>query len=133
MKLKIEAVSMLPNGKTIKATAGETGGMVLSQHLHGITSEKELERAAKDLLEIKRFDGYQGQFTTFGFPYVDHGYTVELDDNQYRERAGSYFVDEVHVTWGTHGYRREIKLGGQASDSTTASINAKPILTQLPE
>jgi len=38
---------------------------------------------------------------------------VNITDENYPERAGSYFVPKVTTTFGTSGARREVELGSK--------------------
>jgi hypothetical protein len=60
--------------------------------------------------------GYEGSFTAFAHPYVEPGDSVPIDDPKYKERAGSYFVNEVSGSFDTGGGRQIIKIGSRLND-----------------
>lgn len=65
------------------------------------------------LTQLKRYyyDGFKGDFTTFGIPYVKHGDSVTLSDNQLPERNGTYMVKSVQYHGGAEtGLRQTIHL-----------------------
>ena len=63
--------------------------------------------------ELKRysFDGYRGKIETFLFPYALPGMVAQLEDEVYRERSGSYYIESVDVSFGMGGARRNVEIG----------------------
>ena len=61
-----------------------------------------------------RFDGYRGGLTSFGVPAAEHGDIAAIQDPDYPERAGAYYIDAVTKTFGVNGSRRRLKLGPKA-------------------
>ena len=57
------------------------------------------------------YDGFRGNFKTFGLPFVQHGNIVYLTDNLLPERNGHYMVKGVHYTFSVNsGLRQDIEL-----------------------
>ena len=110
MKIKIKAISMLPNNKKIEIEVGDPIGEQRTAHFYNL-SEKALREAAERELPKFRFSGYRGSFTTFGEPQLKHGDTVELTSYKFPERNGEYFVDGVETTFGQSGFRQIVEMG----------------------
>lgn len=114
VKVKVKAISVRPDNSRIDAELGDSDGELHTMHFYNLT-KPELERQAKEKMALLKFDGYKGSFTAFGFPRAEHSGIVELADDKYPERAGRYYVDEVKVSYGSGGYRREVTLGKAAA------------------
>lgn len=74
-----------------------------------ITHEELLEEAIK-YFESYNMNGIDGTLTLFGDLALKTGTKVELVDKLRPQKNGYYLVDEVHTTFGTNGYRQNIKL-----------------------
>jgi hypothetical protein len=112
-KIKITASATIA-GKKIKVSVGDSDGDENKLVYSGVSSEAELKKSAEiDLARLKK-SGYEGNITSFGVPFVKHGYKANLQSNQYPERDGLYFIEGVITEFGTNGFRRQIKIGGKA-------------------
>lgn len=106
----VKAVSVLPNNEIHEYTAGSNSGNTKTVTYYNL-SEAELKRRADALLQQQSYDGYDGEITTFGLPYIQHADIAELRDNEYPTRSGSYQVEKTTVSFGQGGFRRTLKLG----------------------
>jgi len=87
-----------------------------------VKTAKELEDAVKNMYKMRKKDGYDGTFTSFGIPSVQHGQKVQLLSTLYPDRKGVYYIDRVKKTFGKDaGYKQEIELGQTASVSNKNS------------
>lgn len=110
IKIKIHAISNMPNGDKIEVEVGDKDGNTQTMTRYNYDKER-LEKAANDLLKSQKRDGYNGSFTTFGVR-IEHGDTVLLVDDEYPERTEqAYEVDTVITTFGEKGFRRKITPG----------------------
>jgi hypothetical protein len=76
-----------------------------------VTSTKTLTAKGATYLARYQYDGFRGNFTTFGMPFVQHGNIIYITDNLYPERNGHYMVKAVHYSFGLDsGLRQEIDL-----------------------
>jgi len=114
MRLKIEVVSYLPGGKTVKVNAGDPDGEESRFVHYNITDTATLQKLANDHYTQMKKDGFAGTFTAFGIPLVCHGQKVELLDEDYPDRSGRYYVDATQLTFAEATIRREITLGRRA-------------------
>lgn len=115
VKLKIKAVSTLPNGSKIEVDGiGDVDGDERQLTFYNVTDVKELEVLAE--IEYKRFkvDGFDGSFTAFGIPSVTHGMKCRLVSGLFKEREGIYYIERVQKSFGIDGIRQQISLGPKA-------------------
>lgn len=111
--VKVTVKSISSKGERIQAQVGEDGGDTLDFTRNDIKDRASLEAEARRIYEQYKQDGYKGGFTAFGVPRVQHGWKAELVSDLYPERNGTYYVDAVGKTFGTGGYRQEVKIGGR--------------------
>jgi len=71
-------------------------------------TQAEIDEILTKQLPILTFEGFEGSFTTFGEPTIKHGDNVEMIDNKYSERNGTYMVKEVRTTFDLNGFRQQI-------------------------
>lgn len=112
IRIKINAVSTLSNGTKLEATVGDEDGDERQLSYYGIEVLAELEKLAEEDLRKYKVDGFEGSVATFGIPFIEHGYKVNLKSFQYPDREGIYYVERVKVAFdATPQYRRTIELG----------------------
>lgn len=114
VKVKVKAVSIRPDNSRLELELGDSDGELHTLTFYGL-SLAELRQQAEERIGLLKFDGYKGSFTAFGFPNAQHSGVVDLTDGRYPERGGRYYIDDVKVTYGPGGYRRDITLGKRAS------------------
>ncbi|MDB9476797.1 MULTISPECIES: hypothetical protein [Nostocales] len=113
VRLKIRAISILPNNQKIEIELGDKDGQERTLHFSNL-KKPALQAMAEKEAEKLYYSGYRGSFTAFGIPTVKMGDIVDLQDSLYPENGGRYWVDEVVVTAGMDGFRRQITLGPKA-------------------
>ena len=111
VRIKIKAVSLLPNNTMKKVDAGDDDGEERTLHFYGIKSEAVLKQQANAMLESLKIEGYRGELKSFGIPFYQHGDTANIIDGVYPERGGEFNIDKVKVEFGMQGYRRTATIG----------------------
>ena len=111
-KIKLKAISILPNGKKIEEELGDPDGESRTLHYYNLDQSSLKEAAQAEIDKLKR-SGYKGSFLAFGDSSIFHGDAVSLLDDEYPDREGSYQVEGVTTRFGQGGYRKEIKLGAK--------------------
>jgi hypothetical protein len=108
-RIKVVAVSKLPNGKKFHLVAGDADGEVHTLHYFNMNAD-EMQKIVTAEIDKLKYDGYKGTFTTFGIPLIIPGDVAVINDPVYPEHDGSYLTESVTTTFGTMGFRREITL-----------------------
>ncbi|TLP81353.1 hypothetical protein [Maribacter sp. ACAM166] len=112
IRIKINAVSTLANGTKIEVLVGDENGDERQLAYYGIEILAELEKLANEDLKKYKVDGFDGTVATFGIPFIEHGYKVNLVSFIYPDRNGVYYVERVKVDFdASPQYRRTIELG----------------------
>ena len=110
-QMQVKATSIQPSGQRISVTIPTGDGFDTRGFTFQGLSKSELEERAEAKLEAIRFNGYEGSMTTFGLPYVEHGWRANLRDPKFPEFDGAYLIDEVATKFGSNGFFRTLKLG----------------------
>ena len=111
IKIKVTAKSFNPGGKILKASVGDDDGPETETVYYNISSSNKLKQLAQNDYDQMKIEGYEGSVTTFGQPYVKHGWLAEIVSCQYPERNGKYFIDAVTTEFSNNGFHRIVKIG----------------------
>lgn len=108
MRLRVKAVSLMPDNKKIKVEVGDADGEHRTLHTYNKTESELKAWAEQEIKRLKR-DGLTGSFTTFGHTLVDclDAIGIVIDG----VKSGVYQVKKNIVKYGDDGYRQEITLG----------------------
>ncbi|MCM1311133.1 MAG: hypothetical protein NC301_08970 [Bacteroides sp.] len=113
MRLRVKAVSLMPNNKKIKVEVGDSDGEHRTLHTYNKTESELKAWAEQEIKRLKR-DGLTGSFTTFGASLVDCLDAIGLIIDG--KKAGVYQVKKNVIKYGSSGYRQEITLGLRVGD-----------------
>lgn len=114
VKIKVKAVSMLPNNTKIEAEVGDPDGETRTYTTYNVTSVEELKKVAEENLELLKYEGFRGSFEIFGDPIIRHGDRVRVtnDLNPEMFKGEFYAVKGVKEEMGVNtGIRQTIELG----------------------
>lgn len=112
LRIKLKATSHQPNGQKITVDVGDPDGEERTYTAYKMDKES-LKAKAESELELYKRTGYRGSLTGFGIPFVQHGDSVTIIDNEFPEREGRYVIDKTIVKFGTGGFRRTVEIGKQ--------------------
>ena len=113
-RLQIELTYTDSNGKKVKKTFGKEGGEKKTFKA-GTVNTAEMEEKAKQIYDRYCFTGYEGGFTGWLLPYVEPTMSVKLNDSEYPDKNGVYYVAGTEVEFSSSGGRRKITLGRRLS------------------
>lgn len=108
MRLRVKAVSLMPDNKKIKVEVGDSDGEHRTLHTYNKTQSELKAWALQEIKRLKR-DGLTGSFTTFGHKLVDPLDVVGLIVDG--TKMGVYQVKKVVIRYGDGGFRQVIDLG----------------------
>lgn len=111
MQKLAKAVKKREKDKKFKFEFGDADAGNTINWTFNVTSLKDLEREVKRLYNDWKKEGWDGSFTTFGFPRIQHGQKLKLTSSLYEDRAGTYYTDSVKKKFSKEGFRQEIELG----------------------
>ena len=118
-KIKVVCKSIDNNNNTLEATAGDASGEVRTLYFNNYTLA-QLQDTADRLKNEMKYSGYDGSFTTFATPAVNHGDVVRLINKEIPEQNGGYLVTRVvtRFGWGIGG-RQDIYIKQKIYDLDT--------------
>jgi len=118
-KIKVVCKSIDNNNTTLEATAGDASGEVRTLYFNNKTLT-DLQNTADRLKDELKYSGYDGSFTTFATPAVNHGDIVELINKEIPEQSGGYIVTRVVTRFGwSIGGRQDIYIKQKIYDLDT--------------
>lgn len=106
-RIKVIGVSKIRKGGTVQIVAGDADGEVHTLHYTNM-DKTQLQKIVTAEIDKLKYDGYKGDYTTFGLPYIEPGDTAILLDQEYPEHQGSYLIEAVKTTFNTSGFRRNL-------------------------
>jgi hypothetical protein len=109
-KIKVKTTATLSNGKKITAEWGDADAKTETIKIEHVTDVHKLEIMAKSLADEKRYTGFSGKITGFGFPRTLCGEGLEIISDKYPDRNGKYLIDKVTIDFSESGYRRENEI-----------------------
>lgn len=110
-KVKIVIEYRGNDNKVKSITSGDTDGAEHKIKIHAVSNEVQLKQMAEKELERLKYDGFEGDITTFLVPFSTRGMKAKIIDIDHPNREGSYFIKKVVTSFGTNGARRKIHLG----------------------
>lgn len=107
-RIKVVAISIFADNTKEEVEFGDADGEQRTFNFYNVPKSQLQETAERELERIK-VDGYEGDFTAFGVPFVQHNDAVNITSNVTPEQNGTYLVKGVNVSFGMSGFRRVIK------------------------
>lgn len=111
MQTLAKAVKKREKDKKLKFEFGDADATSTINWTFSVTSLKDLEREVKRMYNDWKKEGWDGSFTTFGFPFLQHGQKVKLTSSLYEDRSGIYYIDGLKKTFNIDGFRQVPELG----------------------
>jgi hypothetical protein len=105
---KVTVYSESANGYLVKGSYGK-GKNEKTVHIEGIGAS-ECWKRAKEIYDELNYQGFKGDFSSFGYPFVRCGAYCSVASND-GEKSGVFRCDKVETDFGTSGFRRVITVG----------------------
>lgn len=109
-KLEVTVESVGSDGKVKSYTTGTTGGEKITIK-RGNIAASELKKIADAELLKRNTDGFEGSLETWLIPIVTSGYTAVIEDEDYPNKTGRYYVKTVKTNVSSSGGKRSVELG----------------------
>jgi len=97
--------------KKLKFELGDPDPKTTINKTLSVTTLNDLQAEVKRIYDLYKKEGFDGSFTTFGIPSVQHGQKVKITSSLYNDREGIYYIDSIKKKFSRDGYRQEIELG----------------------
>lgn len=112
-KIKIKYTYIGKDNKRKSIEEGDEEGECRTYHTSVISDESKLRQMAKAEIEKLRYDGFDGEVTSFLIPYATRGMKAIIKDKEHPNREGSYFIKKVVTSFGMSGARRKVTIGAK--------------------
>lgn len=110
-KYFIEVEGIQADGTRVTVTTGKQGGDKRCIKVYGVTDRASLLKRAQEELQTIVYTGFEGSFTGWLVPYCEPTYRIELNDEDYPDKKGQYYVVATETTFGSSGGQRKITIG----------------------
>lgn len=117
-QIKVRVTSRQADGKVITAKfRGDSEGDTKELQIPGLT-QAQVEAYAKRLYEESKVDSFEGNIVTFGIPVIFPGMLANIKAPEFEIKETTNYVNEVKISIGVDGYRREVILGPKLSNGS---------------
>lgn len=110
-KFRVRYTYIASNGKKKHVEEGAEDGELRTFHTSVVSDEAKLREMALAEISQLRYDGFEGDITSFLIPYATRGMKANIIDEEYKNREASYFIKKVIIRYGTGGARRIVSIG----------------------
>jgi hypothetical protein len=97
--------------KKLKFELGDPDPKTTINKTLSVTTLNDLQAEVRRIYDLYKKEGFDGSFTTFGTPSVQHGQKVKITSSLYNDIEGIYYIDSIKKKFSRDGYRQEIELG----------------------
>lgn len=97
--------------KKLKFELGDPDPKTTINKTLSVTTLNDLQAEVRRIYDLYKKEGFDGSFTTFGTPSVQHGQKLKLTSSLYEERSGIYYIDSIKKTFNRDGFRQIPELG----------------------
>lgn len=109
-KVEVIVKRTMPDGKTLTARAGVSGGDKVEKNGDGM-SQGMMQQTADNEVRARSYNGYEGSITGWLLPYCEPTWTARVKDADYPYKDGGYYIVAVTTSVdGSGGGRRKIQL-----------------------
>lgn len=113
VKVKVKAISMMPDNSKIEVEAGDPDGEQKTIHKYNLSKE-DLQKVADKWVAEFKYTGFVGELETFGEPYLRHGDRAKIVSRKHPEKNGVYLVKSVRRRGSVEGgFRQYLTLGAK--------------------
>ncbi|MGC1471548.1 MAG: late control protein [Psychroserpens sp.] len=112
-RIKIRYTYIGKDNEKKQIEVGDPDGELRTFHTSVISDESKLKELAESEISRLKYDGFDGDVTSFLIPYATRGMKAKFLDNIHQNREGSYFITKVVTSFGLNGARRKVNTGGK--------------------
>lgn len=112
IKIEYEYIDPKTNKRDV-VEVGDADGEKRSFKTSKVADADLREKMALAELEKLKYDGFDGEVTSFLIPFATRGMKAILKDKEHPNREGNYFIKKVVTTFGTAGARRKVSISSK--------------------
>jgi hypothetical protein len=112
-RIKVKYKYKAKDNKEKVVEVGDSDGEQREFYTSVISDEKKLKEMATAEIEKLKYDGFDGDVTSFLIPYATRGMKAIIKDKDHKNREANYFIKKVVTTFGTGGARRKVTISNK--------------------
>lgn len=112
-RIKVKYKYKAKDNKETSIEVGDADGEQREFYTSVISDEKKLTEMATAEIEKLKYDGFDGDVTSFLIPFATRGMKAIIKDSDHKNREANYFIKKVVTTFGTGGARRKVTISNK--------------------
>ncbi|WP_395075404.1 late control protein [Flavobacterium sp.] len=112
-RIKVKYKYKAKDNKETSIEVGDIDGEQREFYTSVISDEKKLTEMATAEIEKLKYDGFDGDVTSFLIPFATRGMKAIIKDKDHKNREANYFIKKVVTTFGTGGARRKVTISNK--------------------
>lgn len=112
-RIKVKYKYKGKDNKEKSVEVGDADGEQREFYTSVISDEKKLTEMATAEIEKLKYDGFDGDVTSFLIPFATRGMKAIIKDKDHKNRESNYFIKKVVTTFGTGGARRKVTISNK--------------------
>jgi hypothetical protein len=112
-RIKVRFKYKAKDNKETIVEVGDADGEQRDVYTSKFSDEKIMRILANEELTKLKYNGFDGDVTSFLIPYATRGMKAKIIDKEHTNREGNYFIKKVVTTFGTGGARRKVSIGNK--------------------
>lgn len=116
-RIKVKYKYKAKDNKETSVEVGDADGEQREFYTSVVSDEKKLTEMATAEIEKLKYDGFDGDVTSFLIPFATRGMKAVIKDKEHLNREANYFIKKVVTTFGTGGARRKVSISNKLSAS----------------
>lgn len=112
-RIKVKYKYKAKDNKEKSVEVGDSDGEQREFYTSVISDEKKLTEMATAEIEKLKYDGFDGDVTSFLIPFATRGMKAIIKDKDHKNREANYFIKKVVTTFGTGGARRKVTISNK--------------------
>jgi hypothetical protein len=112
-RIKVKYKYKAKDNKETSIEVGDQDGEQREFYTSVVSDEKKLTEMALAEIEKLKYDGFDGDVTSFLIPFATRGMKAIIKDKDHKNREASYFIKKVVTTFGTGGARRKVTISNR--------------------
>jgi hypothetical protein len=112
-RIKVKYKYKAKDNKETSIEVGDADGEQREFYTSVISDEKKLTEMATAEIKKLKYDGFDGDVTSFLIPFATRGMKAIIKDKDHKNREANYFIKKVVTTFGTGGARRKVTISNK--------------------
>jgi len=111
--IQVKCISIMPDNSRHEVILGNADGSMHTFNEYNVDKDN-LKKIANQRLESLKKEGYEGDITVFGEPFVKKGDYVRITGDRFVNEILTYSISNIIRKFGLNGYRQTLTIDTKA-------------------